>query len=817
MLSQLRGAVSKEKRRYQQFGFDLDLSYITKRIIAMGFPSESVEAAYRNPYKEVYRFLEVFHKDHYRVYNLCSERGYEACKFHNRVGVYPFDDHNAPPFEMIQRFCADVDEWLGQDPENIAVVHCKAGKGRTGLMICCYMQHCREWETSDEALAYYAAIRTFNKKGVTIPSQVRYVKYYEQLVRFNIQVGKELVFCKRIVLRPKPKLPDNADISFHMYVSQTQVYKTKIDEEKKDRSKRESWADSSARGRTLHSRLRDALVEGGENEGRVNDTFDIVTVYANKRDPDAPVGSWGDEPHVAEIPNVPLCGDICLEAYTHTGLSSEQHLFSFWFNTAFIRNGRAVFAKPEIDKAHKDKKLFAPHFVVEMFFNDAETMAAANSMSPSTATLAAPQHQLSQPPTPRSAEPAAPAVLAQLLTPSPAITVPLAQIGPLNTAQGPFPNAVQARPACVVACELLERLIDLYLRCGYYGVVLDDSVASVAHHPDFPAWQRATAELERVSVAMLRENDERTAFWLNVYNIMALHSTALLYSRRDMNHGLYSSPKDKSTQLQDAKYVIAGHVVTMQEIENCILRHSFPPADNGVESSVSFAESDDRKHWPLTVRDARIPYVLSYCTTSSPRVWVFHPATVHQELDKAVSHFMKTNSYVNIATRQAFLHRQCVWFAHDYAKRREQLEFIGRILETPGLSEYDIKYAEYDWEVRVYLDHLRLCGIPIERRATRVVASQGPQISPFASPAQGVAMPTPPSSPAPPPPTALALAVNAPPPPATEAPEAPKSEKLHAHKQHRVHRHMKSSSSAREASGESSGSLSQGAVSPTPR
>lgn len=143
MAAFIRRIVSGPKTRHvdDELHTDLDLAYITDRLIIMGWPASSFAALYRNRRKDVRRFLNERHGGKYRIYNLCpcDENSYDPDEFEDRVSRYPFPDHHPPPLSLIAMMVTDITAWLARDPENIAVIHCKAGKGRSGTMACCYL------------------------------------------------------------------------------------------------------------------------------------------------------------------------------------------------------------------------------------------------------------------------------------------------------------------------------------------------------------------------------------------------------------------------------------------------------------------------------------------------------------------------------------------------------------------------------------------------------------------------------------------------------------------------------------------------------
>ncbi|KPP77925.1 phosphatidylinositol-3,4,5-trisphosphate 3-phosphatase TPTE2-like [Scleropages formosus] len=327
-----RRMVSENKRRYQKDGFDLDLTYVTDRIIAMSFPSSGKQSLYRNPIKEVARFLDTKHKDHYKVYNLCSEKSYDPQFFHYRVERIFIDDHNVPSLEDMLMYTASVREWMSADPSNIIAIHCKGGKGRTGTMVCTWLIDSDQFESAQDSLDYFGERRTDKSKsckfqGVETPSQSRYVGYYEIMKnKYNRQLPPEKCLKMRSIRIHSIAgvgRGNGSDLTVKIIVRKKTVFQCVCDKQ--------------------------------ENCVLFPDTGNNAVVISLQEGPT-------------------VSGDVKVMFESSAGIPKgyEDCPFYFWFNTSFVENNRLFLSREELDNPHKPKTwdIYKEDFGITLSFSD---------------------------------------------------------------------------------------------------------------------------------------------------------------------------------------------------------------------------------------------------------------------------------------------------------------------------------------------------------------------------------------------------------------------------------------------------------------
>lgn len=343
-----RKLVSKDKLRYQDDQFDLDLTFITDRIVAMGLPGENIGSLWRNDIDDVSKFFRIKFNEHFQIINLSGVH-YDYSKFDHRVVDFAFADHNCPPLEMLCSIVKTMDRFLSQDSANVVAVHCLAGRGRTGTVIAAYLLYIHAFETPKEALDYFAEKRSSKCIGVIGPSQIRYVEYFHRMMQGNKLRHNRKLFMKQICVSPIPAIDIGSSgarctPAIEVFSKGIRVFST-IDKR----------SETFSRGKDTDVNLEVGVY--------VSDDVQIQFYHCAK-----------SQMKFMEL--IGSCKLLAKEAVTATIRYPYIPLFRYTFHTSFLDNSPVILftlSKPELDAPFEGKAkdtMFPTNMTVTTFFLD---------------------------------------------------------------------------------------------------------------------------------------------------------------------------------------------------------------------------------------------------------------------------------------------------------------------------------------------------------------------------------------------------------------------------------------------------------------
>ncbi|KAM6215042.1 tensin-2 isoform 2-T2 [Rhynchocyon petersi] len=185
--------------------WDLDLTYVTERILAAAFPARPDEQRHRGHLRELAHVLQSKHRDKYLLFNL-SEKRHDLNRLNPKVQDFGWPELHAPPLDKLCSICKTMETWLSADPQHVVVLYCKGNKGKLGVIVSAYMHYSKISAGADQALATLT-MRKFCEDKVASelqPSQRRYISYFSGLLSGSIRMNSSPLFLHYVLV---PMLP----------------------------------------------------------------------------------------------------------------------------------------------------------------------------------------------------------------------------------------------------------------------------------------------------------------------------------------------------------------------------------------------------------------------------------------------------------------------------------------------------------------------------------------------------------------------------------------------------------------------------------
>lgn len=180
-------------------------------------------------------------------------------------------------------------------------------------------------------------------------------------------------------------------------------------------------------------------------------------------------------------------------------------------------------------------------------------------------------------------------------------------------------------------------------------------------------------QLKRVGLSTLKTDQQKLAFWLNVYNGMTNYLT--------IRNKLKQHMKEIPDFFAANRVEIGGYWMSLDDIEHGILRRNARkhlPAESPILK------------WQVDQLDYRIHFALNCGALSCPPIAFYQADRIDQQLAMAVDNFVGTEFIVNEVSKTILCSSLFDWYRED---------FVDVFLNNPRYEGFQVQLKPYDWSI----------------------------------------------------------------------------------------------------------------------
>lgn len=219
----------------------------------------------------------------------------------------------------------------------------------------------------------------------------------------------------------------------------------------------------------------------------------------------------------------------------------------------------------------------------------------------------------------------------------------------------------EPRSAANVGEELRKLILSIYsAHLSTDGTKVN--YKAIGESAEFKQYVKHTAELQRV-VIETATREEKLAFFINVYNALVIHAF--------VTQGPPTNLWQRYKFFNVASYVIGGHIYSLNEIENGILRSNRKAIGSFRKP---FPKNDPRLALILSEPEPRVHFALVCGAKSCPPIKTYNATEVDKQLKLAAESFLEGEGCtVDMSKKEVKLSQILKWYKEDFGKTKHNI------------------------------------------------------------------------------------------------------------------------------------------------